>query len=293
MPIRKNFDEDEIQLIHERLKDLRESTETNEKKAISQRQLAKKMNIAYPRISKLENIDDDTEPSVHDLLAYAKYFNVSVDYILGLENEMSRNLDFKSFAKEYGISSRSLINIKDILDPDIDPVYYKTNPECALNTLLESDHLDVFLRKLIKYLNFYPSSEECAYIWSGTPEHSDNNNCSEDDEDYYEIIIKAQADDFIEDYDKAMIDTKVLENILLDDVKQSLDSIKRSSFEYYKNSCDELKKVTGNYYRYLKDIEESDYFSEDNPNVMRVKLDYLRKIKKLERTIEDYKKKRE
>lgn len=290
MPIRKNFDEDEIQLIHERLKDLRESTETNEKKAISQRQLAKKLNIAYPRISKLENIYDDTEPSVHDLLAYAKYFNVSVDYILGLENEMSRNMDFKVFAKEYGISSKSLVNIKSVLYSDIDPVFYKTSPECALNTLLESNSLESFLVHFIKYLNFYPSSEEYAYIWSGTPSHSDADNLK-DDEEYYEIIIKAQADDFFDDPNKAMINTKILENILLDDVKQSLDSIKKSSFEYYKNSCDELKKVTENYYRYLKDIEESEYFNGDSPNVMRVKVDYLKKIKKLEKTIEDYKKK--
>lgn len=51
---------------------------------ISQQTLAAKLNTTQRKISKLER--GDVAPSLEFLVAFAKYFNVSTDYLLGLED---------------------------------------------------------------------------------------------------------------------------------------------------------------------------------------------------------------
>ena len=63
----------------ERLKALRESM------GISQAELAKKMSVTPPTISRIEN--GEREPNLQFLKNLATFFNVSVDYLLGLTDD--------------------------------------------------------------------------------------------------------------------------------------------------------------------------------------------------------------
>lgn len=62
----------------ERLKELRLE------KNIGQVELAKKLNLSKGIISLWEN--DLREPKLSNLVAIAKFFEVSIDYLVGLEN---------------------------------------------------------------------------------------------------------------------------------------------------------------------------------------------------------------
>lgn len=52
-------------------------------KGISQRALAKEINISQVAISQWENREN--EPTMQSLIKLAQYFNVSVDYLVGLQ----------------------------------------------------------------------------------------------------------------------------------------------------------------------------------------------------------------
>jgi len=64
--------------LHIKIKELREEKE------LSHRELAKILGVAYPRISEWEN--QKVRPSYESLIKMAQLFNVTTDYLLGLEN---------------------------------------------------------------------------------------------------------------------------------------------------------------------------------------------------------------
>lgn len=57
----------------------------------SQVQLAKKLNVTKQTVSNWEN--DNIQPSIEMLVRLAEVFNVSTDYLLGLENIPRLNVD--------------------------------------------------------------------------------------------------------------------------------------------------------------------------------------------------------
>lgn len=57
----------------------------------SQVQLAKKLNVTKQTVSNWEN--DNIQPSIDMLVRLAKTFNVTTDYLLGLENIPRLNVD--------------------------------------------------------------------------------------------------------------------------------------------------------------------------------------------------------
>lgn len=59
-----------------------------EEKELNQTELGKVVNMTQRKVSYLEN--DQYEPSVEDIRALCRYFNVSADYLLGF----SKNLPF-------------------------------------------------------------------------------------------------------------------------------------------------------------------------------------------------------
>ena len=66
-------------IFHERIKELRET------KGISQMELAKNLNISQSAVAKWEK--EKTEPTASAIIFISRYFGVSADYLLGLENE--------------------------------------------------------------------------------------------------------------------------------------------------------------------------------------------------------------
>ena len=67
-----------MSIFAQRLRELRQE------KGLSMKQLAKELNTTDAAVSNWEN--EINEPKISYLKAIAKYFNVSADYLLGLEN---------------------------------------------------------------------------------------------------------------------------------------------------------------------------------------------------------------
>ncbi len=68
----------------DRLKFLRENYYRNGKK-LSQKELANVLNYGYTAIANYES--GRNEPSIEDLIKLAEFFNVSLDYLLGVSEE--------------------------------------------------------------------------------------------------------------------------------------------------------------------------------------------------------------
>lgn len=67
-----------MNIFAQRLRELRQE------KGLSMKQLAKELNTTDAAVSNWEN--EINEPKISYLKAIAQYFNVSADYLLGLEN---------------------------------------------------------------------------------------------------------------------------------------------------------------------------------------------------------------
>jgi transcriptional regulator with XRE-family HTH domain len=67
-----------IEIFAKRAKELRKS------KGLTTRMLAAELNMSCALISYYEN--EKREPTLSALKAYAKYFNVTMDYLAGMEN---------------------------------------------------------------------------------------------------------------------------------------------------------------------------------------------------------------
>ena len=67
-----------MSIFAQRLRELRQE------KGLSMKQLAKELNTTDVAVSNWEN--EINEPKISYLKAIAQYFNVSADYLLGLEN---------------------------------------------------------------------------------------------------------------------------------------------------------------------------------------------------------------
>lgn len=287
MPTKKNFDKESIKKIHTILRELRERTESQDKKALSQRELANEIGVAHSRISKLEAIDDVTEPSISDLLAYRSYFNVSIDYLLGLENEPSTDIDAKAVSKVYGISVKALYNIKRTLE-EYDgsyPEFPEGHLQETLNEILESDYFELFLRNCSKYFMFYPSHSTYAYTWCAGRRLTEN-------QEVFTFDICTQADDFIEDADKITMNSESFADILLSILKDDIKRIKESSYMYYKENLKELSIIEKEYKTYLERLESLDDTNRAglyDSGVETTKKMYIDNIEKLKLKIRAYK----
>ncbi len=87
------------------LKDLRLSEN------LSQKALSKKLNIGQSTIAQYEK--NQREPNTGSLIAYAKFFNVTIEYLLGLEDEYGNTL-FTPEEKAAGLSATKKMSITPI-----------------------------------------------------------------------------------------------------------------------------------------------------------------------------------
>jgi len=58
-------------------------------------------------------IDGSTSPALDKVVAVAKYFNVSADYLLGLSDVKTSKTDIKSICEETGLSERAVFRLYD------------------------------------------------------------------------------------------------------------------------------------------------------------------------------------
>lgn len=80
-----------------------------EEKGMSQKQLAAETQIAESSISKY--LSCDAEPKLVPLANIAKYFDVSVDYLLGISNCKQYEKNIQAASKFTGLADEALINI--------------------------------------------------------------------------------------------------------------------------------------------------------------------------------------
>ncbi len=95
--------------------------ELRTERELSQRDMAKAMNISQGTYNNWEN--SNTQPSIEQLIALAKFFGVSVDYLigntddLGIINYSDKDTEHNNFLGMYVSASPEIQNaIKTILD---------------------------------------------------------------------------------------------------------------------------------------------------------------------------------
>ncbi len=139
--------------INERLVNLRDSGEWEQTKVLKKKELAKELGICESRMSQIEN--GDKKPSIKELIAYHKYFNVPVDYLLGFTD--SKQYENVSTSRELGLSDKAIEVLKE---------WNSKNPEenftFILNYILESEFAKPFLMRLHRYI--YGDVEEFTVL---------------------------------------------------------------------------------------------------------------------------------
>ncbi|SEV81557.1 helix-turn-helix domain-containing protein [[Clostridium] fimetarium] len=148
---RRNFNDKEIKVIHSHFRKLREDTETNDSGCISQRTLAAEIGLMYSRISNLESEEGIDEPSVKDLMAYHKKFNVPYEYLLGESN----NIEYQNMkiSKELGLSDGAINNITKLNEA------MAPHASDYINKILESETLSWLIDDILKYIDATLKSE--------------------------------------------------------------------------------------------------------------------------------------
>ena len=129
---------DSKQIFAERLRKLLEE------EGISQKQLAAKTQIAESSISKY--LSCDAEPKLVPLVSIAKYFDVSIDYLLGVSNCKQYQEDMQAASKVTGLNDDALVNLSKM----------KKEEHEVINLVLCFPKF----RKIISYINKYSSFEE-------------------------------------------------------------------------------------------------------------------------------------
>lgn len=99
------------------LKDLR--LEAN----LTQKELAKKLNIGQSTIAQYEK--GEREPTVHNLTLYCDFFGVTVDYLLGREDDTPANVHTPT-TSEHTEAERELLTLFRELSPYLQDLTLQT-----------------------------------------------------------------------------------------------------------------------------------------------------------------------
>lgn len=124
-------------------------------KSLSIRQLAQEIGCNEKTISFYENGSREMPRNV--IMKYAEYFNVSADYLLGLSDVPSFDMDIKTICQKTGLSQSSAILLQN-LTTNKDTRYYKKVID-AVNEILSDDKLLTFL-PVYFYYEMLPSDKE-------------------------------------------------------------------------------------------------------------------------------------
>ena len=179
-------------------------------------------------------------PRIETIVPIAKGLNVSLDYLLGITDEPTTDIDKKAIMEEYGISSKALESIKGSKELfymlGYDSLAGKNIAfEKVINTFLESESFFSFTIDFLDYLSFYPSYLDTFKI------HNDRSTVSE------------------------AFPMSILEDVYLKRISDDIERIKKSSDIYLNDLKKELTKLkkraaNSNDYepvkRYSKQIEK-------------------------------------
>lgn len=123
-------------------------------KNITQTELAKNINVTRQAISLYAN--GQSTPDINILCKIAKYFKVSSDYLLGLSNSKSSNINDREVCSTLGLTDESIETLK-ALKNNKHPLSTE-NYLRAINDFISYSYIDGFLDFLIQYVYFDKSS---------------------------------------------------------------------------------------------------------------------------------------
>jgi transcriptional regulator with XRE-family HTH domain len=102
--------------------------ELRTEKNLSQRDMAKILNISQGTYNNWEN--GNTQPSIEQLIAIAKYFGVSVDYLIGNADDLGV-INYSGIANEdnkiISLLSKATPQLKSAIITILTEYYYKEN----------------------------------------------------------------------------------------------------------------------------------------------------------------------
>ena len=156
------YDEARMALTKERLEDLRKE------KKLSFEQLSKQLaergvNISHTNLKNYE-INDPVHPlygrtrsmSIEYLVAFADFYDVSVEYLLGLSN--SRKQEYHNISEQLGLCDgaiEELIRCKEDSNSEEDPKIYAQQDTAILNDFLTSMEFEIVMEKIKQSLFSY------------------------------------------------------------------------------------------------------------------------------------------
>ena len=156
------YDEARMALTKERLEDLRKE------RKLSFEQLSKQLaergvNISHTNLKNYE-INDTVHPlygrtrsmSIEYLVAFADFYDVSVEYLLGLSN--SRKQEYHNISEQLGLCDgaiEELIRCKEDSISEEDPKIYAQQDTAILNDFLTSMEFEIVMEKIKQSLFSY------------------------------------------------------------------------------------------------------------------------------------------
>ena len=156
------YDEARMALTKERLEDLRKE------KKLSFEQFSKQLaergvNISHTNLKNYE-INDPVHPlygrtrsmSIEYLVAFADFYDVSVEYLLGLSN--SRKQEYHNISEQLGLCDgaiEELIRCKEDSNREEDPKIYAQQDTAILNDFLTSMEFEIVMEKIKQSLFSY------------------------------------------------------------------------------------------------------------------------------------------
>lgn len=232
------------------------------KKGITQTDLAKKINKSVSSVNAIIT-GQNKDPRIGTLVPIAQALEVSVDYLVGINDEPSSNLELKAVSKEYGISVEAMENIKFTNSPGTLLTANATRRKIALNRLLEDEGFIHFVDSFCEYLFYYPRVDEDAGA--------------------FPLIGHGSEQEYIIDESRGVrINSSLIDDILLSRVKNDLEDIKYNSPEYINNLKTELDVLTNE----LSDAKESQFISGETAKQITIN-NYTKKINALEQKLEE------
>ncbi len=169
---------------------------------------------------------DRENPRIETIVSIARGLNTSLDYLLGITDEPSTNINLQSVSKKYGLTSKSLNNIKETTR-DIEGNQFSEHLQRsqAINVLLESPLLEDFLACFSDYLNFYHSLDSYSFISKVEDDNLKNNTLE------------------FKDSDGFLTSQNMVDIVLLESLKNVLIKIKEHSEFYQSNLSNEYHKL--------------------------------------------------
>ena len=90
------------------------------------------ISISHSQLNKYERLGNTEAMSVNNLLALAEFYNVSIEYLLGINDSKSTNVTDKHTATKFGLTDKSMDRLKSLKSNN--PILLK-----VVNCILEDD----------------------------------------------------------------------------------------------------------------------------------------------------------